>query len=109
MSSPPTCVMVVIAVIDPEHEDAWNTWYDEVHLPDALACPGVISGHRYLCARDASVTDHGDFATDGARAYATIYELESPEALDTPEFQAMRGWYQFVPHIKARTQVFLKR
>ena len=109
VSDLPACVLVVTAEIDPAHEAAWNRWYDEVHLPAALACPGVLGGQRYLCARDASLTDHGEFAADDARTYVTIYELSSPEALDTPEFQAMRGWYQFVPHIRARTQVYRRR
>ncbi len=109
MSEAAACVLVVTAEIDPDQEEAWNTWYDEVHLPDALACPGVLRGQRYLAARPANLTDHGTFASDEARTYVTIYELASPEALDTPEFQAMRGWYQFVPHIKARTQVYTRR
>jgi hypothetical protein len=36
--------------------------------------------------------------------YTTIYELDSPAATATPEFQAMRGWYQFAPHVRSRTQ-----
>ncbi len=109
MSDMPNCVFVVTAEIDPAQEEAWNKWYDEVHLPDALACPGVIRGTRYLHARDASLMDHGQAGDDGARVYVTLYEFDSPEAMDTPEFQAMRGWYQFADHIKARTQVFLRR
>ena len=46
------------------------------------------------------------FRRDGLHA-AGMREI--PAALDTPEFQAMRGWYQFVPHIRARSQVFLAR
>lgn len=109
MSDMPKCVLVVTAEIDPAHEEAWNKWYDEVHLPDALACPGVIRGMRYLCARDASVTDHGETGRDDARVYVALYEFDSPEAMDTPEFTAMRGWYHFADHIKARAQVFLAR
>ena len=109
MSDFPSCLLIVTAEIDPAHEADWNKWYDEVHLPEALACPGVIRGSRYLAARDGSLTDHGERATDAARVYATVYELSSPEAMDTPEFQEMRGWYQFADRIKARTQVFLRR
>ena len=53
--------------------------------------------------------DHGQAGGDDARVYVTLYEFNSPEAMDTPEFQAMRGWYQFADHIKARSQVFLRR
>ena len=109
MSELPNCILVVTAEIDSEVEADWNRWYDEVHLPEALACPGVLRGARYLAVGDASLTDHGERASDGARVYTTVYELESPEALETPEFQAMRGWYQFTDRIRARTQVFRQK
>lgn len=41
------------------------------------------------------------------RIYTTIYELDSPAATSTPEFQAMRGWYQFAPHVRSRTQTIV--
>jgi hypothetical protein len=109
MSDLPNCLLIVTAEIDDAVEAAWNRWYDEVHLPEALACPGVIRGARYQAAREASQTDHGSRSSDGRKVYATVYELSGPAALETPEFQAMRGWYQFADRIKARTQVFLRR
>ena len=109
MSDLPKCVLIVTAEIDPSVEAEWNIWYDEVHLPEALACPGVIRGRRYLATRDAVLTDHGDKSSAAAKVYAAVYELDGPEAMDTPEFREMRGWYQFADHIKARTQVFQSR
>jgi hypothetical protein len=41
------------------------------------------------------------------RIYTTVYELDSPAATATPEFQAMRGWYEFAPHIRSRTQTIV--
>ena len=41
------------------------------------------------------------------RIYTTIYEIDSPGAVATPEFKAMRGWYQFAPHVRSRTQVIV--
>jgi len=107
MASLPSCTLVVTAEIDASVEDDWNKWYDEVHLPEALACPGVIAGRRYLAANPASLTEHGAKSTAVTRTYLTLYELDGPEALDTPEFQNMRGRYHFAEHIKARTQVFV--
>ena len=109
MASLPACTLVVTAEIDASVEDEWNQWYDEVHLPEALACPGVLAGRRYHAAKPASLTDHGAQSTAATRTYLTLYELDGPEALDTPEFQQMRGWYQFADHIKSRTQVFVVR
>ena len=48
MNKLPNCILVVTAEVDAEIEVAWNRWYYEVHLPDALACPGVLSGRRYV-------------------------------------------------------------
>ena len=105
MSDFPKCLLIVTAQIDPEVESEWNEWYDNVHLPDALACPGVLKGTRYVSVSPASLTDHGEKGTDDAKVYTAVYELSGPEALDSPEFQAMRGWYQFADRIRARTQV----
>jgi hypothetical protein len=40
-----------------------------------------------------------------AKTYTTVYELTGPEALETAEFKAMRGWYHFSGRIKASTRV----
>jgi hypothetical protein len=105
MSDFPACLLVVTAEIDGDVEDDWNTWYDEVHLPDALACPGVIGGRRYVSLGEASVTDRGERKTTATRTYTTIYELAGPEVLETAEFKAMRGWYQFAGRIRASTRI----
>ena len=55
----PTCLLIVTAEVDEEVEAAWNTWYDTVHLPDALACPGVLSGRRYTTDGIVSRTNRG--------------------------------------------------
>lgn len=44
-------------------EDDYNTWYDDVHLAEFSALPGVISGRRFKVA------------ADGKAQYAAIYEL----------------------------------
>ena len=98
-------LLIVTAKIDTEVEDAWNAWYDDIHLPAALACPGVISGARYVSEGDASRTDHGERQTDSARVYTTIYQIENMATIQTAEFQAMRGWYQFSNNITAHTQI----
>ena len=102
----PDCLLIVTARIDPDREAEWNRWYNEVHLPESLACPGVLAGRRYLASGPAATSDHGGRAEDAARTYVAVYELAGPEALETPEFAAMRGWYQFADGIVSRTQVF---
>lgn len=102
----PKWILVVFCEIDAAVEAEWNRWYDEVHLPDALACPGVLAGARYKSHGQVSLTDHGARERRDTVAYTTLYEIEGPEVLETPEFQAMAGWYEFTDRIKARTQVF---
>jgi hypothetical protein len=46
-------------------EDEYNAWYDDVHLPEFSALPGVISGRRFKLTGD-----------DTPR-YAAIYELSA--------------------------------
>ena len=46
-------------------EDDYNAWYDDVHLPEFSALPGVINGRRFTVAND------------GRPQYAAIYELSA--------------------------------
>jgi hypothetical protein len=101
----PRCLLIVTAEVDAEVETDWNHWYDTVHLPDALACPGVLRGRRYVQSGEASRSDRGSSSRTAAKVYTTVYELAGPEAATTPEFQKMRGWYQFAPHVRATTRV----
>jgi len=99
----PSCLLIVTAEVDADVEAEWNRWYDTVHLPDALRCPGVRRGRRYVSAGQISASTRGDTTRTETRIYTTIYELDSPAATSTPEFQAMRGWYQFAPRVRSRT------
>jgi hypothetical protein len=54
-----------------------------------------------------SETAGGQTERVARRMYTTIYELDSPAATSTPEFQAMRGWYRFAPHVRSRTQTIV--
>jgi hypothetical protein len=46
-------------------EDEYNAWYDDVHLAEFAALPGVIAGRRFKVAGD------------GKPQYAAVYELSS--------------------------------
>jgi len=105
MNTLPNCLMVVTAEVDPEVEADWNRWYDEVHLPDALACPGVLSGRRYVSTGEIAESERGQSRRTQAKLYTTVYELESPAAVTTKEFAAMRGWASFAPRVRSQTRV----
>ena len=46
-------------------DDEYNAWYDDIHLPEFSALPGVNTGRRF------KVTG------DGKPQYAAIYELST--------------------------------
>jgi hypothetical protein len=59
--------------VDPEHEAAFNRWYDEEHLDRLLAVPGFLSAARYVALR-------------GGPRYLAMYELEDVSVLRTAAF-----------------------
>jgi hypothetical protein len=107
MSEFPECLLIVTVEVDGAVEAEWNRWYDAVHLPDALKCPGVQRGRRYVSSGEITESSAGTTERTAKRIYTTIYELDSPAAITTTEFRAMRGWYQFAPHVRSRTQVIV--
>ena len=83
----PTVMLLTSVDIAPEAEDAFNRWYNEKHLPEVMSCPGFRSAARYQ-------------ATLGEPRYIAIYELESEDALETPEMLRVRGWGEMFPHVR---------
>ena len=62
MSEFPECLLIVTAEVDTSIEAEWNRWYDTVHLPDALRCPGVRRGRRYVSSGEISESAAGKSA-----------------------------------------------
>ncbi len=71
-------IFLVYTDIEPQHEDEFNAWYNTEHLPELLSLPGFLDAARYE-------------ASKGGPRYLAVYELESAEALQTPEFQKYRA------------------
>ena len=61
--------------VEPDAEGEFNRWYDEEHLADLLAQPGVLSGRRFVRAQTA-------FSAPSDFNYITIYQLADTGALD---------------------------
>ena len=59
--------------VEPEHETAFNEWYDREHINHLLKVPGFLSGGRYRALR-------------GGPKYLAMYELQEPEVLNTTAF-----------------------
>lgn len=50
----------------PEREQEYNTWYDEVHIPQLLMLDGIVAARRLR-------------PVDGQGPYIAIYELEGDD------------------------------
>jgi hypothetical protein len=56
-------------------EDEFNEWYDNAHIPEALAVDGFVAAHRF------KISDTQRPGTDSyPYRYLTIYEMEGDPA-----------------------------
>jgi hypothetical protein len=66
-------LLLVMIDIDPDHEEEFNRWYEEEHLPDRDGLPGFVSARRFV-------------SHEGGPKYLALYELENVDALDSDEY-----------------------
>jgi antibiotic biosynthesis monooxygenase (ABM) superfamily enzyme len=65
-------LLIIMASIAPEKEEAYNRWYNEDHLPKLLErFPGILSGRRYKIVEG-----------EEEHRFMALYEFESYEALE---------------------------
>lgn len=84
----PEWLNVITVDIEEAHAEAFDRWYNEVHVPEILACPGWIANRRYECI-------------DGEPRFLAIYELEDDQRpFNTREWEAAVGWDEHVEHIR---------
>lgn len=57
----------------PELEEDFNRWYNEQHIPERMSVPGFLSARRFR-------------AIEGSPRYLALYDLASPDVLQTPEY-----------------------
>lgn len=88
-------IHIVRVDIDPEHEAAFNSWYEEKHIPEILACPGWLSARRFVALGDGP-------------KYAAMYEVAGKWAYETPEYRAVAGFGPFTAHIHGFQRIQLK-
>ena len=73
-----TGLLMVWVDVAPELEDEFNRWYNEEHIPELTAIPGVLNAARYEAVKSGP-------------KHLACYELESPAVLESP------GWAGRVP------------
>lgn len=88
MNESPGFLLVVHTDVDPAHEEAFNRWYNEDHVPALIGQPGFVRARRYV-------------SVEGRQPkYLAIYEFEREENRKTPEYQQVRGTGPMTPHVR---------
>ncbi len=96
---------IVTADVDPAHEEEWDRWFTESHLPGVLKVPGYAIGARFRSV------DHPALANfNTGPKYLALYECDNEGVLPTlvpgdrihPEARAELGRWQSYGEIHAR-------
>ena len=74
-----SALLMVWAEVPADREGDFNRWYNEEHLAERLAVPGVLSAARY------------ESSTPGAPKHLAMYEIEDIAVLESAEYLAARG------------------
>lgn len=74
MKGYPFGMLFVASDIDEVHENEFNNWYDNEHVPDRVSMPGVIKATRFK-------------AVVGSPKYLALYWAKSLSSFDGPEYQ----------------------
>ena len=67
-------IQVVFSNPVADREDEFNEWYDNVHIPELLAVPGMVSATRYALHEAAIYHVAGAAAPE--HSYMCVYEME---------------------------------
>ena len=62
----------------PGMSEEFHDWYDTEHVPERLALPGFRTATRWVCRH-------------GWPRFLALYDLDSPAALERPEYLAVSG------------------
>jgi hypothetical protein len=66
----------------PGEIDAFDTWYDEQHLHDARAFPGIVACKRFKILHSLGASDQGLPVIDSPFDSIAIYEMETDDPDD---------------------------
>ena len=74
----PKGLLLMMTDIDAANEEDFNRWYEEEHLDERMAIPGFINARRFT-------------ALEGGPKYLALYDLESPEVLQSAPYRHIVG------------------
>ena len=97
MASKGSGLLLVMMDIDPEHEEDFNRWYDEEHVPERKGIPGFLTARRYR-------------AVEGGPKYLAIYEMDNPEVLDSEayRFVSEEGRSEWTARVVGRARNYVR-
>src|SRR5215467_5175634 len=72
---------------EPAREQAWNAWYSGPKMEQMLAQPYFLTCQRFRLAAGTG------------RDYLTLWTVETPQALATPQYTAQWGFAEWAPYI----------
>jgi len=82
-----------------DHEQLFNDWYNEDHVPALVAVPGVYCARRYI-------------AVEGDPKYLAVYEMADAEATKSAAWEEARNYgrtAQLRPHLKDLKAIVARR
>lgn len=71
-------LLLVAVDVDPGHEAELNRWYDDEHIAERMAIPGFLRARRFV-------------ALEGGPRYLALYDLATPEVLESPAYRRAAG------------------
>ena len=87
-------IYVVQMNIPAQHEADFNRVYDTEHVPMLSKVPGVRNVTRYRLEKTSDPK---------MQKYLAIYEIDSPEVVDSPEWKEKGEWGDWAPKIRPHT------
>ena len=91
-------ILVVMMEVDQGHEEEFDRWYNDEHLPERLEIPGYVSARRFKLQEGEGVLD-----------YLCIWELEDASPLESELYKSQRARPSKLrdaagPHIRQRAR-----
>lgn len=66
----------------------FNRWYNDVHIPEVLGCPGFLRAARWE-------------SLEGEPRFLALYDLDRADVLSTPEMKSVYGFGPMEPCIRS--------
>ena len=91
-------ILVVMMEVDQGHEEEFNRWYNDEHVPERLEIPGYVSARRFKLEEG-----------EGVLQYLCIWELEDASPLESELYKAQRARPSklrdaAMPHVRQRAR-----